>query len=76
MNNLTSFYESLSLSYKKTPSLDYFLNNYPEDEPVLEERSINVSTVHKAKGLEFPVVLLQISQAISVRQTKGCCMLR
>lgn len=58
VNNLTSFYESLSLSYKKTPSLDYFLNNYPEDEPVLEERSINVSTVHKAKGLEFPVVFV------------------
>ena len=58
VNNLTAFYESLSLSYKKTPSLDYFLNNYPEDEPVLEERSINVSTVHKAKGLEFPVVFV------------------
>ncbi|CAX40535.1 ATP-dependent DNA helicase, mitochondrial precursor, putative [Candida dubliniensis CD36] len=58
LNNLSSFYESLSLSYKKTPSLDYFLNNYLEDEPVLEEHSINVSTVHKAKGLEFPVVFV------------------
>ena len=25
---------------------------------MLEERSINVSTVHKAKGLEFPVVFV------------------
>lgn len=46
----------------KNPSLEYFLRNYQDEEPRLDDNAINISTIHKAKGLEFPVVFLTKSR--------------
>ena len=58
LEDLEGFYKSLKASYKKNPSIEYFLRNYQDEEPRPDDNSINISTVHKAKGLEFPVVFL------------------
>lgn len=34
------------------------MKHYYDDDPVFDEDSVNVSTIHKAKGLEFPVVFI------------------
>lgn len=63
-DELSSFYSSLRVSYRsylsdaKGSFLDYFLKHYYDDDPVFDEDSVNVSTIHKAKGLEFPVVFI------------------
>lgn len=63
-DELSSFYASLKTSHRKYLTepkgtfLDYFLKSYYDDEPVFEEDRVNVSTIHKAKGLEFPVVFI------------------
>lgn len=61
---LNQFFSSLMSSYDRfneTESqsfLDYFLSTYNEDNPILETNLVNISTVHTAKGLEFPVVFI------------------
>lgn len=65
-NNLAGFYKSLCgchKSYVNDPEvsvsfLEYFLRNYNDEPPILDKNMINISTVHTAKGLEFPVVFL------------------
>lgn len=61
-DNLEGFHRSLKASYLKNPSLEYFLRNYQDEEPRLDDNAINISTIHKAKGLEFPVVFLTKSR--------------
>lgn len=62
--NLNQFYATLTASYNKFSSdehhsfIDHFLATYNEDNPILDTNLINLSTVHTAKGLEFPVVFL------------------
>lgn len=63
--HLTSFYKSLEYSYQKFERLDeqgsfmeFFLRLYNDDVPLLDSDMVNVSTVHTAKGLEFPVVFV------------------
>lgn len=58
LEDLEGFHKSLKATYKKAPSIEYFLRNYQDEEPRPDDNSINISTVHKAKGLEFPVVFL------------------
>lgn len=80
---MTAFYSSLKGCYgnHKGSFLDYFLRHYYDDEPVFEEDSVNVSTVHKAKGLEFPVVFipnfsrLPTSRLKYVAVTRAKCLL-
>lgn len=65
-NNLAGFYKSLCACHKSfmldmdttTLFLEYFLRNYNEEPPILDRNMINISTVHTAKGLEFPVVFI------------------
>ncbi|CAK7895872.1 hypothetical protein CAAN1_03S00870 [[Candida] anglica] len=38
--------------------LDYFLRCYGDQVPILDRDMINLSTIHAAKGLEFPVVFI------------------
>ncbi|EMG49193.1 hypothetical protein G210_0100 [Candida maltosa Xu316] len=54
-NNLEAFYKSVRLSFAQSNSLEHFLNNYYEEDPVFDDNCVNISTIHKAKGLEFPV---------------------
>ncbi|CAK9437659.1 uncharacterized protein LODBEIA_P20370 [Lodderomyces beijingensis] len=62
--NLNSFYLSLKYAYSvylqdtRATFLEYFLHHYFDAEPTLDEESVNISTIHKAKGLEFPVVFV------------------
>ncbi|KAI3407015.2 HMI1 [Candida oxycetoniae] len=71
--NLNSFFLSLEYSYmnySKDPTstfIEYFLSHYHEAEPILEDNSVNISTVHKAKGLEFPVVFIPSRRGFSSR---------
>ena len=58
-DNLEGFHRSLKASYLKNPSLEYFLRNYQDEEPRLDDNAINISTIHKAKGLEFLWCFLQ-----------------
>jgi ATP-dependent DNA helicase HMI1 len=65
-NNLDGFYKSLCACHKSfmddmdtsTLFLEYFLRNYNDEPPILDRNMINISTVHTAKGLEFPVVFI------------------
>lgn len=65
-SNLTGFYKSLCACHKsylldtETTSLflEHFLRNYNDEPPIIDRNKINVSTVHTAKGLEFPVVFI------------------
>lgn len=65
-NNLAGFYKSLCACHKSfmadmdtsTLFLEYFLRNYNDEPPILDRNMINISTVHTAKGLEFPVVFI------------------
>ncbi|MDC6270674.1 ATP-dependent helicase [Acetobacter pasteurianus] len=66
--NLTDFYSSLKIAHtnylldsranSNSTFLEYFLRHYFDAEPILDHDAVNVSTVHKAKGLEFPVVFV------------------
>ncbi|KAK6198464.1 ATP-dependent DNA helicase HMI1 mitochondrial precursor [Scheffersomyces amazonensis] len=63
--NVIMFYSSLTISYRKFLEaesdknfIDFFLRSYSEDTPVIKHDMINLSTVHTAKGLEFPVVFI------------------
>lgn len=66
---LQSFNRSLKYSYEcyneqnlisKIEKLfvEYFLRNYNDEIPTMDRDMINISTVHTAKGLEFPVVFV------------------
>jgi ATP-dependent DNA helicase HMI1 len=63
--HLASFYKSLEHSHKKFLKLeenesfvDFFLGLYNDDIPILDNDMVNISTIHSAKGLEFPVVFV------------------
>ncbi|KAK6461351.1 ATP-dependent DNA helicase HMI1 mitochondrial precursor [Scheffersomyces coipomensis] len=63
--NISSFYNSLISSHKtylagntEKDFISHFLRTYSEDVPVFRSDMVNVSTVHTAKGLEFPVVFI------------------
>ncbi|KAG7663852.1 HMI1 [[Candida] subhashii] len=58
LKNLHQEYEFSDLIVKQQPFIEYFLHNCYGDEPVYDPNAINISTVHKAKGLEFPVVFI------------------
>lgn len=68
-DNIKSFYTSLCYSYecfqenkhevsKEERFLEYFLRNYNDDVPLFEFDKVNISTIHAAKGMEFPVVFI------------------
>jgi len=63
-SHLDQFYDTLDVAYAKwkeheqSSFLDYFLQTYNEDNNSLDQHSINISTVHTAKGLEFPIVFI------------------
>ncbi|KAK6453628.1 ATP-dependent DNA helicase HMI1 mitochondrial precursor [Scheffersomyces xylosifermentans] len=64
--NIAAFYLSLKNSYSQfidydiqdNSFLEYFLKTYNDDIAVSNPELINISTIHMAKGLEFPVVFL------------------
>ncbi|EGW33658.1 uncharacterized protein SPAPADRAFT_147526 [Spathaspora passalidarum NRRL Y-27907] len=65
LKNLNSFSKSVKFAYGRyimakpdCTFIEFFLHTFSEDEPVIDKKSINISTVHKAKGLEFPVVFI------------------
>lgn len=66
---LQAFNKSLKYSYecymeqnplKRSEKLfiEYFLRSYNDEVPTMDREMINLSTVHTAKGLEFPVVFV------------------
>lgn len=66
---LQSFHKSLKYAYQGYTEqnlvgridklfIEYFLRNYNDEIPTTDREMINLSTVHTAKGLEFPVVFL------------------
>ena len=66
---LQSFNKSLKYSYEcymeqnsltKSEKLfvEYFLRSYNDEIPTMDREMVNLSTVHTAKGLEFPVVFI------------------
>lgn len=69
-SNLGSFYSTLSScrdnfhgpGIESTPTtdmfIDFFLRKFNEEVPIVNEDLVNISTVHSAKGLEFPVVFI------------------
>ncbi|KAG2735581.1 hypothetical protein G9P44_001795 [Scheffersomyces stipitis] len=65
-SSLSTFYNSLRSSYTRyvdTNSfnetfLEFFLKTYNDHVTILNEDMINLSTIHMAKGLEFPVVFV------------------
>lgn len=68
-DNIKSFYTSLCYSYecfqenkhevnKEEQFLEYFLRNYNDEVPIFEFDKVNISTIHAAKGMEFPVVFI------------------
>lgn len=65
---LQAFNKSLKYSYecyieqnpltREKLFIEYFLRSYNEEVPTMDREMINLSTVHTAKGLEFPVVFI------------------
>ncbi|KAL7666374.1 DNA 3'-5' helicase [[Candida] zeylanoides] len=58
---LESFGQSLEYHYAHCPDgcfLDYFVRNYGDHIPIVDRDSVNLSTIHAAKGLEFAVVFI------------------
>ncbi|RCK64550.1 ATP-dependent DNA helicase HMI1, mitochondrial [Candida viswanathii] len=47
------------------------MGSYVEDEPRFDDNSVNISTIHKAKGLEFPVVFLAQSRMRYLETDEG-----
>lgn len=64
--NLTALCNSLEFAYDRynqqetvdEPFLSYFLRVYNDNTDITNKDMINLSTVHTAKGLEFPVVFI------------------
>lgn len=64
-SSLTSCYDSYNrIEDKREPFFDYFLRKFNEDIPVIHDDCVNVSTIHSAKGLEFPVVFIMGSDFV------------
>lgn len=68
-SDLNAFHRSLLMSYKTYTQQDilntqgdnflkYFLKSYNDDYPLISNDLVNTSTIHAAKGLEFPVVFI------------------
>ncbi|ODV94917.1 hypothetical protein PACTADRAFT_3803 [Pachysolen tannophilus NRRL Y-2460] len=66
-NYLNQFYEYLWIIYEKSFTaknvsqaslIEFFLKNYNDIPLAQKENSINLSTIHSAKGLEFPIVFI------------------
>lgn len=65
-SNLKGFLRSLEIAYlsfieldhEEIDFIDFFLKSYNEDVPLKDDGMINISTIHTAKGLEFPVVFV------------------
>lgn len=61
---LNQFFEALELSFNRylktngTSFLSHFITTYNENIPIVYPHLINISTIHTAKGLEFPVVFI------------------
>ncbi|ODV79538.1 P-loop containing nucleoside triphosphate hydrolase protein [Suhomyces tanzawaensis NRRL Y-17324] len=77
--DICSFFDSLCHAHENYVSepgselfLDHFLHSYNDDVPTTDDTSINVSTVHTAKGLEFPVVFVLGTSASHTSYWRGC----
>lgn len=60
--SLVASYNDYCLSDKSESFVEFFLRTYNDELPSINDENINVSTVHTAKGLEFPVVFLTDSK--------------
>lgn len=49
--------------------LDFFAENYENDEPAVRTNLVEISTIHSAKGLEFPIVFV-----LGMHQHRGSVM--
>jgi len=75
INQLLDFYENLKLSksYKNDEVClaDHFLGHYIEVLPIARtKRSVKLSTIHAAKGLEFPIVFILGAHQSIVKKSK------
>lgn len=64
LREFTRSLESALSAYDEAPStkedlfLSYFIRNHKDDISLSDSEKVNVSTIHSAKGLEFPVVFV------------------
>lgn len=57
-NSYLNFKISSANSTQETLFLEYFLRTYNDEVPISSENTVNISTIHTAKGLEFPIVFV------------------
>lgn len=57
IENLDTF-QSICCQFTSYDELEYYLSNIKENNYNLDDNRVNIMTLHKSKGLEFPVVFI------------------